>query len=68
MEFPGVCTWLEIFLPNTKGILSVTFFRRPSQSDFLDSFQEVLDSAGAENKEMLITGDFDFDFLDESCP
>ena len=68
IDFSGECMWLEILLPKAKGILFGTFYRPPSQSDFLDSFQEVLDCASAENKEMLITGDFNFDLLDTSRP
>ena len=65
-DFVGECMWLELLLPKAKGILFGTFYRTPSQSDFLNSFQEVLELANAENKETLITGDFNFDFLDAS--
>ena len=41
-------------------------YRPPSQSDFLNPFQEVLELSNAENKEALITGDFNFNFLDAS--
>ena len=68
IDFSGECMWLEILLPKAKGILFGTFYRPPSQSDFLDSFQEVLDCASAKNKEMLTTGDFNFDLLDTSRP
>ena len=40
------------------------FLSTPSQSDVLDPFQEVLDCASPENKEMLITEVFNFDLLD----
>ena len=43
------------------------FLSTPTQSHFLGSFQEVLDCVSAENKEM-ITGDFNFNLLDTSCP
>ena len=49
--------WLELLLLKAKGILFGTFYRPPSQSDFLNPFQEVLELANAENKETLITGD-----------
>ena len=58
--------WLELFLPKAKGILFGTFYRPPSQFDFLNPFQEVLELANAENKETLITGDLNFDFLGAS--
>ena len=67
-DFSGECLWLELLLPKAKGILFGTFYRPPSQSDFLDPFQEQLDCVSAENKEMLITGDFNFDLLNTSCP
>ena len=65
-DFVGECMWLELLLPKAKGILFGTFYRPPSQSDFLNPFQEVLELANAENKKTLITGDFNFDFLDAS--
>ena len=65
-DFVGECMWLELLSPKAKGILLDTFNGPPSQSDFLNQFQEVLEFANAENKETLITGDFNFDFLDAS--
>ena len=65
-DFVGECIWLELLLPKAKGVLFGTFYRPPSQSDFLNPFQEILELANAENKETLITGDFNFDFLDAS--
>ena len=61
-DFVGERMWLELLLPKAKGILFGTFFYRPTES----AFQEVLELANAENKETLITGDFNFDFLDAS--
>lgn len=55
-------------MPKAKGILFGVFYRPPTQSDLLASFKEVLDCASAENKEMLITGESNFDLLDTSCP
>ena len=65
-DFVGECMWLELLLPKAKGILFGTFYGPPSQSDFLNPFQEVLELANAGNKETLITGYFNFDFLDAS--
>ena len=56
--FPGECILLEIMLPKTKSILFGTFYRPPSQADFMDPFVEVLDAMCSENKELIITGDF----------
>ena len=67
-DFVGECMWLELILPKAKGILFGTFYRLPSQCDFLNPFQKVLELANAENKETRIAGlgDFNFDFLDAS--
>ena len=65
-DFVGEYMWLELLLPKAKGVLFGTFYRPPSQSDFLNPFQEVLELPNAVNKERLITGDFNFDFLDAS--
>ena len=53
---------LEILLPKAKGILFGTFYRPPSQTDFMNPFRDVLESASAENKELIVTGDFNCDF------
>ena len=66
-QFPGECILLEIFLPKAKGILFGTFYRPPSQTDFMNPFRDVLESASAENKELIVTGDFNCDFLVKSC-
>ena len=60
-DFVGECMWLELLLPKAKGILFGTFYRPPSQSDVLHPFQEVIELSNAENKETLITGDFNYD-------
>ena len=60
----NVCGW-NYFYPRRKEFYLVLLVP-PSQSDFLNPFQEVLELANAENKETLITGDFNFDFLDAS--
>ena len=60
-DFVCECMWLELLLPKAKGILFGTFYRPPSQSDVLNPFQEVIELSNAENKETLITGDFNYD-------
>ena len=54
-HFPGECTLLEILLRKAKGILFGTFYRPPSQTDFINQFRDVLESASAENKELIVT-------------
>ena len=66
-QFPGECVLLEILLPKANGILFGTFYRPPSQTDFMNPFRDVLQSASAENKELIVTGDFNCDFLVKSC-
>ena len=66
-QFPGECILLEILLPKAKGILFGTFYRPPSQTDFMNPFRDVLESASAKNKELVVTGDFNCDFLVKSC-
>ena len=58
---------LEILLPKAKGILFGTFYRPPSQTDFMNPLRDVLESASAENKELIVSGDFNRDFLVKSC-
>jgi len=58
---------LEILLPKAKGILFGSFYRPPSQTGFMNPFRDVLESANAENKELIVTGDFNCDFLVKSC-
>ena len=66
-QFPGECILLEILLPKAKGILFGTFYRPPSQTDFMNPFRDVLESDSAKNKELVVTGDFNCDFLVKSC-
>ena len=58
---------LEILLPKAKGILFGTFCRPPSHTDFMNPFRDVLESASSENKEIIVTGDLNCDFLVKSC-
>lgn len=62
-QFPGECILLEILLPMAKGILFGTFY----QTDLTNPFRDVLESACAENKELIVTGDFNCDLLPKSC-
>ena len=40
-QFPGECIFLEILLPKAKGILFGTFYRPPSQTDFMKTFRKI---------------------------
>ena len=64
-KFPSECIILEVLLPMSKGILFETFYLPPSQ--ILDPFKDVLESSGAESKELLVTGDFNRDYLAKPC-
>lgn len=61
--------WVEINIPKSKGLLIGTYYRAPSESvsqpegNFMDLFNENLDIASSEFKEIIITGDFNCDFL-----
>ena len=66
-KFSGECIILELLLPKSKGILVGTFYHPPSQKNFMDPFRAVLESSCAESKELLITGDFNCDFLAKPC-
>ena len=59
--------WIELIQPHSKGILLGTFYRPPDGSDFLDaefmsSFENVLEVANAEKKEVIIMGDLNCNF------
>ena len=59
--------WIERIQPHSKGILLGTFYRPPDGSDFLDaefmsSFENVLEVANAEKKEVIIMGDLNCNF------
>lgn len=59
---------MELIQPHSKGILLGTFYRPLDESDFLDvelmsSFENVLEVANAEMKEVIIIGDLNCNFL-----
>ncbi|CAB3979992.1 Hypothetical predicted protein [Paramuricea clavata] len=60
--------WLEILFPNTRSILVGNFYRPPEGSLYLSpnfdiELQNMLTSATCEKKEIIILGDFNYDFL-----
>lgn len=69
LEKPDLETiWVELIQPHCKGILLGTFYRPPDGSDFLDvefmsSFENVLEVANAEMKEVIIMGDLNCNFF-----
>ena len=59
---------LELFLPKSRGILIGTFYRPPNSSrfndkEFISKFKIMLDTATADGKEIILLGDFNYDFL-----
>ena len=69
LETPNVeGLWLEINLPNSRGFLVGLFYRPPDSSsyhdnEFMSTFDGMLDLAVEEGREVIITGDFNCDFL-----
>ncbi|CAB3997753.1 Hypothetical predicted protein [Paramuricea clavata] len=58
----AVC--IEVRKPNAKPILISTWYRPPnSNSEILDSFEIFLQNIDKENKEIIITGDFNIDLM-----
>ena len=62
------CLWIEIFFKNTKSLLIACYYRPPNTSkylskDFNDALNETLLSAQKENKEMILLGDFNMNYL-----
>ena len=62
------CIWLEIKFPKTKSFLVSIWYRPPSTSKYLPTnFNELLHAlllkASTENKEMILTGDFNINYL-----
>ena len=60
--------WLEIFIAKSKSILIATFYRPPGSSvylpnDFNKTFNDMLLNGTKENKEIIILGDFNADYL-----
>lgn len=60
--------WLEVSLPKSRGFLVGTFYRPDCSSkyydkDFMVKFNNMLDIAAAENKELIVLGDFNCCFM-----
>lgn len=66
------CTWIEVLLPKLRGILVGNIYRPPDSSaylskDFNDKLTEILSIVLAENKEVLILGDLNCNFLEPNA-
>ena len=62
------CIWLEILFPKTKGLLIGIIYRPPDSSkhlcpDFNCKFDSMLSTVSSENKECILTGDINYNFL-----
>ena len=60
--------WIEIFIPKSKSILLGIFYRPPGTSkylaaDFIATFNEMLAYCSSENKEAILLGDFNVNYL-----
>ncbi len=69
LETPSVeGMWLEISLPKARGFLVGIFYRPPDSSayhdkDFMLKLDDMLDMALEQDREVIITGDFNCDFM-----
>ena len=62
------CIWLEILFPKTKGFLIGIIYRPPDSSNhicanFNCKFESMLSALSSENKECLLTGDINCNYL-----
>ena len=63
--------WIEVLIKNAKSILVGTIYKPPVGSKFLskyfpDYFDDMLSTAAAENKELILMGDLNCNFLKKS--
>ncbi len=63
-------TWIEVFIPKSKSILLGIFYRPPGTSkylaaDFREMFNDMLLSCANENKEAILLGDFNVNYLND---
>ena len=59
--------FFEILLPNSKPIIVGTFYRLPSQSNFLELLNSNMNKIDSVDNEICILGDFNINlFLDDS--
>ena len=56
------CLWIELKCKQRQPVLISSIYRPPSSSvDFLDKINYIIDRASCECKEMIVSGDFNFD-------
>ena len=63
--------WIEVLIPKSKSILLGTFYRPPGTSmyltaDFNATFNEMLLKCSNENKEVIVLGDFNVNYLNNN--
>ena len=65
------CIWLEILLPKAKSFLIGIIYRPPDSSkhlskNFEQKLDDILSNVSAENKESIITGDINCNYLQKN--
>ena len=65
------CIWIELFFKNTSSLLVAIYYRPPNSSDYLSKdfnniFNDTLIAAQKEQKEILLLGDLNVNYLDDA--
>ena len=56
------CIWVEIKCKHRQPVLMSSIYRPPSRSvEFIGKLSDIIDRASSECKEIIVTGDFNFD-------
>ena len=56
------CIWVEIKCKHRQPVLMSSIYRPPSSSvEFIGKLSDIIDRASSECKEIIVTGDFNFD-------
>ena len=69
LEVKGLeCLWIEVFIQDSKSFLIGIIYRPPDSSqytdkDFTTKFTSMLETSVCENKEVILTGDLDCNYL-----
>ena len=69
MEIGGIeCLWIEIFVRNAKSFLFSVIYRPPDSSlhidkDSAEKFSDMIESTVCENKEAILYGDLNCNYL-----
>ena len=59
------CIWVEIKCKHRQPVLMSSIYRPPSSSvEFIGKLSDIIDRASSECKEIIVTGDFNFDVSD----